>query len=151
MNIVIHVPAVPIAQPRQRHRVSKSKAGKAFVMNYTPSKAPVNDYKATVRLATQQVHSDAPLTEPLSVSLLCVMPRPSRLMWKTRPMPRVPHTSTPDCDNLAKSTCDALKQLLWVDDAQICRLTVEKWIASGDEQPHVVITVTDLARARERE
>lgn len=46
--IVMNVPGVPVAQPRQRHRVI---AGN--VSNYTPASSPVNAFKATVRLAWQ--------------------------------------------------------------------------------------------------
>lgn len=142
--ITIRVPAVPVAQPRQRHRIASGNSGKPFVMNYTPSKAPVNDFKASVRLAASEVHQGAPLDGPLSVWLECVMPRPKVMCWKKKPTPRVPHVSKPDCDNLAKACLDALKQLAWQDDAQIADLRVTKAIAAGDEQPHVVITISPL-------
>jgi Holliday junction resolvase RusA-like endonuclease len=40
-------------------------------------------------------------------------------------MPRLPHTSKPDRDNLDKAVMDALKGIAWIDD--------------GDEQPHVLL------------
>lgn len=137
------VPAVPIAQPRQRHRVISS-GGRSFAHNYTPAKDPVNAFKAAVQLHAAQAHTGAPLLGPLSVRMVFVMPRPKSMIWKTRPMPRVPHTGKPDRDNLMKSAQDALNELLWKDDSQICAGPVEKWIASGDEQPHVEITVTAM-------
>ncbi len=134
--ITIEVPAVPIAQPRQRTRI----VGK-YAHNYTPSKHPVQDFKATVRLAARVAYDGAPMDGPLSVKLTFVMPRPSNLIWKTRAMPRVPHAKKPDADNLAKSVFDSLNGLLWVDDSQLCDVGIVKWIASGDEQPHVLIEV----------
>lgn len=35
-------------------------------------------------------------------------------------------TSTPDLDNLLKSTFDALNNIVWVDDAQIIKTNAEK-------------------------
>lgn len=147
------VPAVPVAQPRPRATMRKGKGGKTHagihevthIKNADGSRKPhpVNAYKATVRHAAAREYSGPPLAGPLDVTIECVMPRPNKLIWKTKPMPRAPHVSAPDCDNLAKSTLDALRQLCWVDDAQIYKLTVDKYIASGDEQPHVVITIVD--------
>lgn len=38
----------------------------------------------------------------------------------------VPYTKKPDCDNIAKCVLDALNDIAYDDDSQICRLTVEK-------------------------
>jgi Holliday junction resolvase RusA-like endonuclease len=103
---------------------------------------PVAAFKATCRLAAQMAYSGPPLDCPLSVRLVFVMPRPSALQWKTRPMPRLPHAKKPDVDNLTKSVLDALTGLLWLDDAQIAACSIEKWIAAGDEQPHVEVEVS---------
>lgn len=138
-EITITVPAVPVAQPRPR---ATSFGGHARV--YQPSKHPVTAFKATVRMAFQSAYAGAPLTGPLRCDCLFVMPRPKSLIWKTRPMPRVPHTAKPDRDNLDKSVLDALKGLAWIDDSQVCQGNIQKWIASGDEQPHAVITITPL-------
>jgi len=144
MTITFTVPTVPIAQPRQRHRII-SGGGRTFAHNYTPTRDPVNAYKAAVQMAAQEAYRGSPLAGPLSVSMVFVMPRPKSLIWKAKPMPRVPHVGKPDRDNLMKSTQDALNELLWKDDSQICGGLVEKWIAAGDEQPHVEITVQALA------
>lgn len=151
MRILVRVPAVPVAQPRPRATMAHGRKG-ARIHEVTSIKAadgtrkphPIVAYKGTVRMAASDAYKGAPLDGPLAVSIECVMPRPTKYRWKTRPMPRLPHTCKPDCDNLAKSTLDALAQLLWVDDAQITDLKVSKWIAAGDEQPHVVIEVSEL-------
>jgi Holliday junction resolvase RusA-like endonuclease len=62
-------------------------------------------------------------------------------------MPRERHTKKPDEDNLKKAVYDALNKMLWRDDSQICESAFEKWIAAGDEQPHVVIRVTEVSPA----
>lgn len=135
------VPAVPVAQPRQRHRVVHA-GGRAFASNYTPIKDPVNSFKATVRMAAAEAYSGPPLDGPITLSAVFVFPRPGRLVWKKRPMPREPHTSKPDVDNLCKSLKDALTGLLWTDDCRVCRYkSVEKVYAAGDETPHVEVVV----------
>lgn len=142
--IAFTVPAIPVAQPRQRHRVVAAK-GRTFAMNFTPRKDPVNEYKATVRLAASKVHTGPPLDGPLDVMLGFVLPRPQSMRWKTRPMPRVWDTRGKDLDNLAKSTLDALAGLLFVNDCQVCRLVLTKEVASGYEAPCVVVSVKLLA------
>lgn len=149
------VPAVPVAQPRPRARVIKGKDGKVqagihevkTIKNADGSwkPHPIAAFKATVRMAVENLYTGPPLTGPLCVDLLFVFPRQKTKIWKTRPMPRYRHDTKPDRDNCDKSVLDALTGLLWVDDCQICDGRIQKWRASGDEQPHVEITVTQLA------
>lgn len=137
------VPAVPVAQPRQRHRVL-TVAGRTFAQNYTPEKSSVNSFKASVRHAASQAYSGPPLDGALKMRVVFLLPRPGRLRWKTRPMPRMPHTSRPDADNLWKALADALKGRVWIDDAQVSELKIFKLFASGDEQPHVEIRISEI-------
>jgi Holliday junction resolvase RusA-like endonuclease len=144
------VPAIPIAQPR-----AKASTFGGHVKIYTPTSIknedgsrkphPIAAFKATVRLAFRDAYKGSPLTGPLKCDCLFVMPRPKNLIWKTRSMPRLPHTSKPDRDNLDKAVMDALKGLAWIDDAQVCQGYIEKCIASGYEQPHAVITVGQVS------
>lgn len=133
------VPAVPVAQPRAR---ATSIGGHARV--YEPKDHPIAAFKASVRMAASGAFRGAPMAGPLRVDCLFVFPRPKSLVWSKRDMPRVRHTKKPDSDNLEKSCLDALNGLLWVDDCQVCELVAAKWIAAGDEQPHVLIRVTEL-------
>lgn len=135
------VPAIPIAQPRQRHRVV-SAGGRSFAQNYTPHNSPVNDYKAAVQFAATQAYQGAPHDGPVALAVVFVFPRPAGKRWKTKPMPRGRHCGKPDVDNLVKSLTDAMNGLVYVDDARISELTVHKVIAAGDEQPHCEINLT---------
>lgn len=135
------VPCVPVAQPRQRQRIVAGGDGRSFASNYTPTKHPVNAFKAAVKLAARAAYSGPPKDSPICLDLVFVMPRPKRLMWKKRPMPREPFVSAPDADNLAKAVMDGLNELTWRDDAIISCLTVRKVYAAGDEQPHVEVTI----------
>jgi len=129
------VPAVPVAQPRQRHRLIATKAGRTFTHNYTPANHPVQAFKAAVQLAAHSAYHGPPLEGPLHLMLTFLLPRPARLIWKNRPMPRLPHDKKPDLDNLLKSFTDALSSILWRDDAQIAATVLAKMYAAGDEQP----------------
>lgn len=139
------VPAVPVAQPRQRHRVVEPKHDRRFVHNYTPTGHPVNAYKATIRQVFSEVYSGPPLTGALRLIAIFVLPRPSSMRWKRRAMLRVRHCKKrPDLDNLVKSLQDALNGLAWHDDGQVASHDTSKWIAAGDEQPHVAVKIESL-------
>lgn len=133
------VPTIPIAQPRPR---ATALAGRVRVFEAKQAH-PVHVYKAAVTQAARAAYAGAPLDGPLRVTLYCVFPRPASMRWKTRPQVRVWHGKKPDCDNVAKSTLDSLNGLLYRDDSQVASLMVLKVIASGDEQPHVVVTIEE--------
>lgn len=143
--IRFHVPAVPVAQPRQRHRVVKI-GGKNIVQNYTPKSDPVQDFKASVRQSYEAASTGVPpLGGPVTMRVVFVLPRPKSLMWKSKPMPRLPHVTKPDADNLWKAVKDALKGLAWRDDSQVCDANVVKVTAAGHEQPGVDIEIAAIA------
>jgi Holliday junction resolvase RusA-like endonuclease len=105
---------------------------------------PIVAFKSTVRMVFAEAYHGPPLVGAIRCDVVCVFPRPKRLVWKTRTMVREYHTGKPDRDNLDKSVMDALKGLAWVDDQQVCAGFIEKWYASGDEQPHVWIRIRQL-------
>lgn len=137
--VTLIVPVVPVAQPRQRHAVIGGR-----VRNYTPTTHPVNTYKAALMLAAKQ-QGARPLEGPLRVTVRFYLPRPKRLMRKKDPNSPIPHTSRPDIDNLWKSTADALRGLVWHDDAQVTITKAEKWYVAKGETPCVIIDVAPLA------
>lgn len=159
MSITIIVPALPIAQPRPRATLAAGGLG-ARIHEVTSIKNPhtgerkphpIAAFKATVRMAAQQVITFAPLTGALRVDLVFVFPRPKARIWARKPMPRYPHTGKPDRDNLMKSVQDALTGLAWVDDAQICAGETTKWVAAGDEQPRVEIVIERVSMGEQSE
>jgi Holliday junction resolvase RusA-like endonuclease len=131
------IPGIPVAQPRQRHRVVGM-----YVQNYTPTQHPVNTFKAAAQLAAQP-HCPQPFDGPVVLSVIFVLPRPKGKMWKTRPMPRELHVSRPDVDNLLKSLKDALKGIAWRDDAQVWSIHAMKQVAAGDEAPHTEVEIME--------
>ena len=135
-ELTFDVPAVPVAQPRQKHAMIGG-----HLRNYTPTKHPVNAFKASCRTAASAVYDGPPLRVALRLTLTFLLPRPIAMFWKKKDMPRVPHTKKPDIDNLSKSVKDALSNLVWHDDSLISHLNATKFIASGYEQPHVRVKV----------
>ena len=59
---------------------------------------------------------------PLAVELAFGLPRPKSVSPKRRPHP----ITKPDCDNLAKNCLDAMRGVVYRDDAQIVELSVTK-------------------------
>lgn len=146
----VTIPAVPVAQPRGR---ATSRGGKARIYSPTRIKTshgtkahPIVEYKLAVRHAVMRAYGGQVLDGPLRLDLVFVMPRPASMIWKTKPMPRMPHIKKPDRDNLDKAVMDALTGVLWRDDAQVCSGNVEKWIAAWNESPHVELTLSHVVR-----
>lgn len=144
MTLAFTVPAVPVAQPRVHQlRVGNKRFGNRAV----PSDHAVHAFKATCRLAAEHAegitswHLGICQQKDMSVRLVFVLPRPKQMFWKTKPMPRVPHVKRPDIDNCIKSLKDALSGTVWVDDSQVFNIHATKWIAAGDEAPHVEVRV----------
>ena len=129
----------PVAHPRQRHRIVRG--DKPWVHNYTPTKAPVNAFKAAAQTAFAAAHDAAPFDGPVWMEVLLLFPRPQSMMWKKRKMPRTWHAKKPDLDNVVKSLKDALSGLAWRDDSQVCMLVVKKQVAAGHEQPSVDVWI----------
>lgn len=136
--------AVPVAQPRGR---AFAVGGRAHMGN-VPSGHPVYDFKASLRVAFVAAYQGPPLDGPLRMDCVFVMPRPKGLFWKTRPMPRLPYVASKnDWDNLGKTVSDALLKVAYRDDGQLCVVRIERWIAAGDEVPHVEICIEQSVAA----
>jgi Holliday junction resolvase RusA-like endonuclease len=134
------VDGVPVAQPRQRVTTI---AGRPH--NYTPTKHPVQTWKAAVAMGHSERWNGAPLEGPLRLEVRFALPRPQRLLARKWRDLMVWHSCKPDCDNLLKATKDALTGLAWRDDSQVCQCYTEKRYANTNEPPHAVISVMRVA------
>lgn len=67
VKIAFVIPGVPIAQPRQRSRVACIN-GHTVTQNYTPTKHPVNTFKAAAKMAAEAAYCGEPLSAPLDVA-----------------------------------------------------------------------------------
>jgi len=138
------IPGIPMAQPRQRHRVAFV-GGKMIAKNYLPQDSPVNAFKAAAALEASKVFT-APLEGAICLTVLFILPRPKSKMWKSRPMPREWHTSKPDLDNLEKALKDALKGVAWRDDAQVTAVVKSKVVAAADEVPRTRVKIEVISQ-----
>jgi Holliday junction resolvase RusA-like endonuclease len=104
----------------------------------------LKNYEAAIREHWQRTYPDhVPLSGPINLELIFIFPRPKGMMWKSKPMPRAPHTKRPDRTNLVKAVEDALNGIAWRDDAQVYSGNAEKWIADGNEQPCIIIHIEE--------
>jgi len=142
-TIEFTVHAIPVPQPRQRHRVAKMN-GVHVAQNYLPKTEPVHAFKAAVQLAFASTYTGPPLTGPIVCAMSFVFPRPASMVWKKKPMPQTCHTKKPDIDNLQKSVLDALNKLAFVDDSQVCAIHSFKDYAAGGDQPRVQIRISQI-------
>lgn len=147
-KICLTIPGEPLAQPRVKARAF----GEGISHIYTPTSVTGSDgirrsnglaeYKALVRKLGSEAYTGAPIRDPIEVHIVFVFSRPSNKVWKKRPMPRYPHTGQRDVDNLYKAITDPLQGIIWHNDGCIFRASIEKWHASGSEQPATYLTVT---------
>lgn len=137
-TITFQVPGVPVAKARPRATTINGSA-----RLYTASKT--RDYEQRVSQAARSAMCKAPpLPGAVAASLDIRLPVPAS--WsKTRRADalagRVFPTSKPDSDNYAKAVLDGCNGVVWVDDAQVVRLTAQKRYA---ESPGIDVLVTVL-------
>lgn len=125
------VPGIPVAKGRPR---LGSRGGRPCA--FTPAKTVA--YEGLVAMAGQQAMAGRePLSGPLSLSIIATFPIAKSWSAKKKAAARF-HISRPDADNLLKAIGDGLNGVVWADDCQIARASVEK--RYGD-LPGVVITI----------
>ena len=134
--VSIEVSGTPVA--KQRPRGYNTKQGK--IRFYTPSSN--KEFEYLIRERAESVFKK-PLTCPVKVSVEFLMPRPGRLIWKTKPMPRCPCDKRPDIDNLLKSVTDGLNGVAYLDDGQISEVVAYKKYHSGEEGPKTIIVIEE--------
>ena len=114
--------------PQLRPRFARLPNG--GVRAYDPRKC--SSYKEFVAWSAVTVKPDRPIEGPVAVTIRVYKNPPgswakSKIAMALAGM--LYPTSKPDADNLAKGICDALKGVIWKDDAQVVRLLVEKHYA----------------------
>lgn len=114
---------VLLGAPRGKERPRLTKAGHV----YTPEKT--RNYEGALKYAAQQAMGErAPLDGPLELEMRVVVPIPVSWPKKRQAAARAGRewpTKKPDGDNFLKMK-DALNLVVWVDDSQIVRESVEK-------------------------
>jgi len=134
MSITFHIPGAPIGKGRPRHTVRGG-----FVKTYTPARTARWEAFAASAMSTTWEGRE-PLREPVALSIMILFPRPQRMVWKTKPMKREPHTGRPDTDNVVKAVCDSMEKAgVVANDSVIWSIFAEKYYASGSEGPGIFI------------
>ena len=149
MTITLRIPGEPLAMPR-----AKAVARGEQVRMYTPTSRKtksglrqstgVAEYKALMRCMAAEQYTGPLLEGPVRIDCLWVFQRTKGMMWKKKPMPRIPKSNKPDRDNLDKMVLDSLTGVILSDDDQVVCGYLEKVYAAGDEQPHTLITIETL-------
>jgi Holliday junction resolvase RusA-like endonuclease len=76
------------------------------------------------------------LTDGVRLTIAAYLPRP-----KTLPKRQTAHTKAPDLDKLVRGLCDALSQVVYRDDSQMCELVATKHYAPLGVVPYVDVYV----------
>jgi len=115
-----------------------ARAGGRGTRHFTPTRQ--RNYMGAVKdLAMRAMGDRAPLDGPLVMKAMFVYAWPASMSARKRGLPGAAFKiSTPDVDNLAKLIKDAIKGVVWVDDARVCDLHI--WKRYGD-RPGVTVTV----------
>lgn len=138
-KLKILIEGKPLA--KQRPFGVKTKTGK--VRMFTPEQT--TNYENFVKLkASEAFANKQPFTKPISMNIQFFLPRPQYMVWKTKPMPSIPHDKKPDIDNLIKAVVDGLNGVAFLDDKQISHLVASKWYQNGDEGPKTIITLEEF-------
>lgn len=145
MELRVVVPGEPVAQGRPR--AFRLGAG---VRMYDPPKS--RSWKGMAQVHMREALDAAGVTSPLfadgplELHVLAVFTCPRSHWRKREPLQRQPKASRPDGENIAKAVQDAGTGILWLDDAQVARLVVEKIIGAQGEAPRVELTVRTLVQ-----
>lgn len=136
MNLTFVVPGEPVPWARARTNGKR---------HYTDPK--VATYKRAVATVAQaNIGPRGPIAGPLTLEIVAVLPIPQSWPNKRRAAAlegREWPNSKPDWDNLGKAVSDALNGVLYVDDAQVVRASVEK--VYGDP-PRMIVTARQCQR-----
>lgn len=136
-SYTFEIPGTPV--PKARPRAS-SRGG--HVVMYTPVAS--KNFEFQVRnISAKQI--PIPLQGPIYVHVEFEIPRPKRLIWKTRPMPRCYCDRRSDLDNYCKSLLDGLNGIAFRDDGQVAELHAKKFYHAGNSHPKTIITIRTLS------
>lgn len=136
-KVEFSVPGKPFGKQRPKF-VSRGK----FARAYTP-KETVN-YENLVKYSYIQTVGDLKLHGPIKANIQGVFPIPKSSSKKEKELmiqSKIPHTKKPDCDNMAKCVLDALNEIAYDDDSQVCKLNVDKIYG---EHPKIIVSLEEI-------
>lgn len=154
MNISFFVPGLP--RPggskrafvlRRRDGTIVTRPGGSPVVNITEDAKCNKEWRNAVGWYARKEMTGTPTAGPIELIVQFVLPRPKGHFGSGRnagmvkaSSPAYP-TGKPDCTKLLRSTEDALKNILWLDDSQVVKQVVTK--VYGDT-PGAMILVREI-------
>jgi Holliday junction resolvase RusA-like endonuclease len=120
--------------------------GRTFTAPQTRSYETALQWEAKIAMAGRVL-----MDGPIEFKVIALMPVPKSWSQKKRAealMHKINPTSKPDWDNLGKAAADALNGIVYKDDAQIVRGSVEKWY-STEPALHIEIQKVIIGQALE--
>ena len=113
--ISIFIPGKPVGKGRPRFGKGRT---------YTPA-ATVRAEKKIANIAREIMADDPPLEGAVAMQVEVAFPIPKS--WsKARKANAILHTNKPDLDNILKLICDAINEIVYIDDSQVCSVTISK-------------------------
>lgn len=133
MKIQFNVLGTPVTQGSSKAFV----VGKRAIVTHDKRK-PLLDWRGDIAHAAQEASQGefAPRGVPVSMAAIFRLQRP-----KSAPKRVLCPTTKPDSDKLLRSLFDALSGVIYADDSQVVKHTVEKRYAREDEAPGVLVWV----------
>jgi Holliday junction resolvase RusA-like endonuclease len=125
------------------------------------------DWKATVAAwaisAMKKANINGPLSSPINLEITFYLQRPKfhlNSAGKVKPQFSDLHTTKPDVTKLLRCLEDALREIVWRDDSQVCTTTVRKRYGAipgaqvtiqeetSESQPFIHVLAGDQAQQR---
>ena len=144
INIVVHGKPTP----KGRHRTAVNKRGR--IQTFTPIRTRLYELKVRTAATVSMIESRADkICGPVALDIIIAMPRPQRLKGNAIEW----HTCKPDASNVTKAIEDAINELVYKDDSQVCLLRIAKVYhgscCSGLDEPCVVVNAMEINESPE--
>ncbi len=139
---------IVFTEPRPQPRPTADGRGKFIRMISAKAGSLVIPYKEEINWRARKLMTETqtlPAVGPVFIEIECVWKRPDA-MRKQVPEQRIWRMDKQrnDWDNLAKSVCDALNGVFYLDDGQIVGGLVRKFYGRVGESAHVKISLKNL-------
>jgi Holliday junction resolvase RusA-like endonuclease len=125
--------------PRPEHKVGR---GRHYAADHDH---PIHAWRDRIALYGKPHRPPEPIVGPVSVRLMFMFRQP-KSQRKRIAAPVRKFSARNDLDNLTKPVLDVLqRQGFFLDDGQVCKLTVEKWTVPDGMEPGVNVLVGGMA------
>ena len=141
--IHLTIPGQPMGKQRARTRSVNTKAGKSFVMSYTPKKTL--NYETYIKELFVIKYPNFELMESaININIIAYLTIPMSKSKKQKELMRdgsILPTTRPDGDNIQKVVFDALQGIVFKNDSQIVQGSFRKIYS---DQPRVDVVIGEV-------